>query len=356
MLSKQNTAFFQSAINDLKMGAFYTDVEEMQRLSGLFDFSQAEEVCAFDPCAGNGAALRTVTGCRDNVKTYGVELNEESYSDLLKSQAVDNVLNADFLQEVRISNCAFSFVFMNPPYGKTSEGSRYEVEFMKRLIRYIAVGGVFVLVVPYYVMQSEEAASLFGQNFELKHMSKFHAKEFSRFKQVVLVGIRREVPDEFNDDRRKILTACSRIEEMQEVPSAFENKIVVKSSHQEGVSTFSTERISIIDVERASKESKLYELVDKATRIDSILNVGQPPIPIREDHAYLMATTGISEGIVGSAENKDLHLQRGSLEKGIKEEYERRGEKSELYITESTLYKTTLTTVENNGEIKRHGV
>lgn len=40
----------------------------------------------------------------------------------------------------------------------------------------------------------------------------------------------------------------------------------------------------------------------------------RPPIPLKKDSLYLLATSGYGQGLAGSEENKDLHLQRGISE------------------------------------------
>lgn len=350
----QNTRFFQTKQNELKMGAYYTDVEEMMRIRNLFDFSKVDQICALDPCVGNGDALLEIIGHSDNVKTYGVELNTKTYKQLLDESEIENVVNADFLQEVKITNNAFSFVFMNPPYGTTSDRQRFEFEFLKRVIKYISEEGVFVYVVPYYIFHEEERlAAAYCTNFELKHIYKFHADEFELYKQIILVGTKKTYRQRDENMEAHLLGKINKIDDLEVVPDSYDEVIQVPKSSADKIKIFDSDRITAFDAMRASKKSKLYDLLHKRCRIDSIMDIGTPPLPLREDHAYLLAATGYTEGLIGSEENGDLHLQRGILEKGIQREHIY-SESGNHTIKEKTLYKTGLTTIESDGTIKRY--
>ena len=106
---KENS-FFQNAQNMKKLGAYYTDVDHCRRIGNLFDFDQAEEICVLEPSIGDGQAVLTVTGGRENCKIFGVELNKDTFTEYLQENPKFTVvLNEDFLKGVKISNNKFSF-------------------------------------------------------------------------------------------------------------------------------------------------------------------------------------------------------------------------------------------------------
>ena len=157
---KENS-FFQSAQNVRKLGAYYTDVDHCRRIGNLFDFDQAEEICVLEPSIGDGQAVFTVTGGRENCKIFGVELNRDTYTECLQDNPkFTAVLNEDFLKGVKISNNKFSFCFANPPYGESAEEKkRLEQLFLERIAGYMRNGGYLALVIPYGVFKEEKCNS-----------------------------------------------------------------------------------------------------------------------------------------------------------------------------------------------------
>ena len=81
-----------------------------------------------------------------------------------------------------------------------------------------------------------------------------------------------------------------------------------------------------------------------------INNLGKPPIPLKKDSLYLLATSGSGQGLTGSEATNDLHLQRGVAEVIAESEYhqEEDGKVREKVVTRT---KVTMTVIENDGKI-----
>ena len=81
-------AFFQSAKNIQKNGAYYTDLDHARRMGYLFDFDSADEISVLEASAGDGEALLAVTGKlekgRKHMKLFLVELNENTFKERLE--------------------------------------------------------------------------------------------------------------------------------------------------------------------------------------------------------------------------------------------------------------------------------
>lgn len=150
-ITKQSE-FSRIKYNQAKMGSYYTELEHCRWISRFLEFPD-DEVCCLEPAIGNAEAVLAVTGKekeeRKNVKIFGVELNGDTYGAVSGNPGVDFCLKADFLNDVVISQKAFSFVFMNPPYGKKGDGERYETAFLKKAVPYMAKEKIFVQ--PYIV-------------------------------------------------------------------------------------------------------------------------------------------------------------------------------------------------------------
>ena len=78
--------------------------------------------------------------------------------------------------------------------------------------------------------------------------------------------------------------------------------------------------------------------------------IGQPPVPLKKDLLYLLAIAGGGQGIVGTDENRDVHLQRGVARVVKTSNISENGEK---YVhLEKSYTQITLNIIENDGSIK----
>ena len=175
-------AFFQSAKNTQKNGAYYTDLDHARCIGYLFDFDSAEEISVLEASAGDGEALLAVTGKlekgRRHMKLFLVELSEETCKEKLEGrEEFDYVLNADFLDGVKISNSRFTFAFANWPYGTSKDGkSRLETKFLEKECNYLATGAYLAAVVPKAALEDGEFRRKLFANFEVCGLWRFDEK------------------------------------------------------------------------------------------------------------------------------------------------------------------------------------
>ncbi len=175
-------AFFQSAKNTQKNGAYYTDLDHARCIGYLFDFDSAEEISVLEASAGDGEALLAVTGKlekgRRHMKLFLVELSEETCKEKLEGrEEFDYVLNADFLDGVKISNSRFTFAFPNWPYGASKDGkSRLETKFLEKVCSYLATGACLAAVVPKAALEDGEFRRKLFANFEVCGLWRFDEK------------------------------------------------------------------------------------------------------------------------------------------------------------------------------------
>ena len=144
-ISKQSK-FSRSRANEGKMGAYYTDPEHCRWIHKFLKFAGEKETCCLDPCIGNGQALSLVTDKEHNeqIKLYGVEINKETCRELRENSGLlEELLETDFIDGTIISHGAFSFCYMNPPYG-TEAKERLENACLGKVIPYLANRSVLV--------------------------------------------------------------------------------------------------------------------------------------------------------------------------------------------------------------------
>ena len=195
--------FSRLAHNFIKNGYYPTDSDTTARCLSALDIA-GQHLRIFDPCCGEGIALAEVQHylqeCGANVISHGVEFDQERAWHA--KTLLDSVIHAD-LADVFISQRSMSLLFLNPPYGdvvadKAGTGDRQkrdrlEKVFLRRSQSFLQFGGVLVLIVPHYVLDTE-MATLLARNFT--QLKAFMAPE-QRFKQCVVFGIKRrsDTPD-----------------------------------------------------------------------------------------------------------------------------------------------------------------
>lgn len=310
--------FSRTMANEAKMGAYYTDIAHAKSIGEMLVFPE-EEVCCLDPSIGDGRAALAVTE-KGNVKVFGVELNDVVAEQTRNRQGIEACLKADFLSEVVIKHNTFSLCFGNPPYIDDEIGSeirdRCEKTFLEKVTaNYLKRGGVLIWIV------SERILSVLARyllsHYETEALYRFREHEYSKWKQIVFVGIKKDTEPCSKGDIEAFLKRCREMVELPEHPA---ERINVPPSSAEDITIFATKEF---DAPAA------YELLDNIEQIelqtadyDSLLsrvltqkpfgagNIGVPPIPLKRDSLFLLATSGAGQGVVGTA-GEDMHLQRG---------------------------------------------
>ncbi|MDE6912744.1 MAG: hypothetical protein K2P35_03505 [Lachnospiraceae bacterium] len=359
-------AFFQSAKNIQKNGAYYTDLDHARRIGYLFDFDSAEEISVLEASAGDGEALLAVTGKlekgRRHMKLFLVELNEETFKEKIEGREVfDYVLNADFLDGVKISNSKFTFAFANWPYGTSKDGkSRMETKFLEKEGNYLATGAYIAMVVPKAALEDGEFRRKLLAYYEVCGLWRFDNEVYKEFRQFVVVGRKKPV----SGYRKELLEAFEeKLRDFENIPflpvsdEEPEEKFVVKKSFESDIVYFTKKVFNPGDFMQHIHKSVLFT----SARVTNDIFIPhysadrelRPLLPLTKDMSYICAVQGQGEGLCGSAEHKDLHLQRGSVKVGRKMSLE--GEEGRKYVCEKIRSRVRQTVIENNGRVTQFG-
>ncbi|HDI02966.1 MAG TPA: class I SAM-dependent methyltransferase, partial [Candidatus Pacearchaeota archaeon] len=141
----------------VKMGYYPTPPEVATTIGKLLKLSEkGKSYLLLDPCCGCGTALKIIaeelikkSPPDKKVITYGIELDEQRF--FKAKQTLRQVLLADAITEVMVSNKTFSLLFLNPPYDwqKTEtefEHRRIEMEFLTTYTEKLRPGGLLVFL------------------------------------------------------------------------------------------------------------------------------------------------------------------------------------------------------------------
>ena len=206
-------------MNNVRMGYYPTDPDHVKMIARGIAFPPGVTTNLLDPCCGCGTALRTLaTG--NNCITYGAEL-DESRAEEAQTRLHRIAVGSFFFS--RMSHEAFHVLFLNPPYlsvmGEGGTRARHEKRFLVESMEKLVMGGLLVYIIPYYRLTSD-IARILCDNFTDISVWKFTGKEFDRFHQIALFGIRKERRNAF-DQVPTLMAACvssDKIPPLTELP------------------------------------------------------------------------------------------------------------------------------------------
>lgn len=329
----RNNSFSRATANELKMGAYYTDTAHCLTIGQLFSWPEEEEVCVLEPSIGDASAVKAVTrpDINDGVKIFGVELDDSVCQTTKQDEYVVECLSADFTNGVNIRNNAFSFCFGNPPYmddDDTDDGRRGRLEntFLTKVTgSYLKTGGILVWVIPYRNFVDSATLKYLLGHYEKIGVWKFWPSEYAKWHQIVYVGRKTSytrIP--LADEMAKERSLYESDELIEELPKTFEGtglfkSVPVEPTNSDDITLFATK---VFDPEVAfsflagtpNLDDYRAAVSRKVTQKEYSSNeMGKPPIPLKKDSLYLMATSGSGQGLAGTL-GRDAHLQRGVAE------------------------------------------
>jgi len=365
----RNNSFSRVTANEMKMGAYYTDIAHCKVIGQLFKFP-SEEVCVLEPSIGDGSAVKACTRpeVNEGVKIFGVELNDEVAKKTREDQYIESCLSADFTNGATISNNVFSFCFGNPPYmdGEDEVGrqERMEAVFLNHVTsRYLRNGGILVWIIPYRIFSDPVYFKFLMTHYEKLAVYKFWPEEYAKWHQVVFIGrkipTRVQLATELVAEREKYANEAL----VPELPQTFEGtelfeSIEVITSKSEAIRYFApkvfdpVQAFSFLASGRADLEDYSSRISQKCTQKEyTSTDMGRPPIPPKKDSMYLMITSGAGQGLAGEV-GKDAHLQRGVAEIVEESVYETDPHNPEMEIeVVKSRTKVSMTTLETSGKI-----
>lgn len=364
--------FQQRQANEAKLGAYYTDPVHCTWLGKLFSFSTEEETAVLEPSAGDGVAVKAVTGAESNpkVRIFADEIDVEVARELEKDPCFECVLAADFKSEVYISNSVFSFCFGNPPYmneldfdkGYGSKVERTEKVFLEKATNYLRPGGIICWVIPHRVLIEDTYCSFWMSRYETLGVYRFHEKEFAKWGQVAVIGRKRPCSLGVLKEHRMAFQERIALENLDLVPTQVpeENRIIVPPSPVSRITNFRTYKF---DAEAADKW--VWEHPECLSTLDAAIAgrtglkkyddtaLYRPPKKLNNQNLALLTACGIGSGYAGSVEERNLHLQRGSVTTTVEESVDVKdvtGGKSAV-LTQRTRSITNIVLIESDGTI-----
>jgi methylase of polypeptide subunit release factors len=306
---RTNAAIIGRLMNFVRMGYYPTDLDHIEQIVRGIEFPEGVTTNLLDPCCGCGLALRRLAdgnGCW----TYGVEIDEgraEEAQSRLHRVGVGSFFHS------RISYDAFHVLFLNPPYlSLLKEGggnTRSEKLFFVDGLKHLALGGLLVYIIPYYRITAD-IARILCDNFTDISVYRFMGKEFDRFKQTVVFGLRRERVN----GSELVESLMERVETADKIPllSDLPEKAYALPAKEIKVQTFKGAVFNELELYRQLKDSDSIARMLRRSELDS--RERRPLLPLNIGQIGLIAGSGMINGL---AEGAAPHIIKGRIIKEL---------------------------------------
>jgi hypothetical protein len=247
---------------------------------------------------------------------------------------------------------SFSLIYLNPPYDfEIGEGKSQRMEklFFEHVYRWLIRGGILVLVVP--AKRIADCAALLSRDFRDARVYRLTETESARYKQVVVLGVRRtrQERDRLRDSEiiqaQLWLSSLERkLEELPPLPSEPEHLYAAPPS---GPVRLVHRGLPLDLIEDLLPKSSAYRQASAVLFAQQADVTGRPLTPLHGGHVGLLCTAGMLNGIFGKAETRHIaHWQSIKLVDKSEEE-----EDGKTVIREKERFSNELTLIFCTGEI-----
>lgn len=342
-LREHKMNFWQHKNNDANRGFFPTSLEVVKMEMNLIDFSQVEEGSELTICdltGGEGDQLKEMydflTEKNLTPIAYYNEVTKERFN-IAKERYGDvenfNLLNADFFNlKVRNKNNkkAFTIIRNNPPYtwmDWKGVNIRAEDIFFTRNAELNVEGGIQIFELP--IHQLIEQKTLIRKilfRYENVHILKFPENEFKKFKQVVVIGVKKknytndnELAEQWREKLKyeKIMSLDEVKEPLITLSQTAINKTFPVILFRDGKVTDAT----LTNGFNAVYDELLMEAINSNRTNKTIRERKVPIIEQLPGHIALDIYSGMYDGLIGNV------LVKGGVKKEIKTITEMDGDK-----------------------------
>lgn len=255
----------------------------------------------FDPCCGEGLALRTVgklLGSAPN-RLYGVELENDRVKEAQANNRAAHILHCSFF-EVGVTSGSFGLAWVNPPFDDVIGGSkRVELDFLENTTKMLYPGGIMAFVCPAEVSKNAGVRYHFLSSYDNISVVPF-PEGHNPFNEVVMLGERKlKLDGAMSSWHDWASTVKSDVKYV--VPGGFRPR------------QFKRVRIS----EQEMKDGMWNSPLRKLMSVTEEQPVASPPLALSVTHYALLLAAGHLDGLV-EPPGEPPHVVRGIV---MKEEY-----------------------------------
>jgi hypothetical protein len=330
------------------MGFFPLPISEAQRIRRFLTFPPVGPCSTLDPCVGDGVAFEAITsGTR--VSRYGIEL--DSYRALEARERIENVVQGNAL-ETHCPAESISLLYENCPFDHElgqDRNQRVEQIFLSHTYRWLKPGGVLVLLIP--AERLRECSGILASQFRNARVYRLSEPACVRYKQVVLLGVRRSRrererrPDE--EITRARLQYASLARNPSQLPVLPDEADTIYAAPESGPVQLVYRGLPLDEIEDLLPVSSAYRQAGRLLFPEPSGISGRPLIPLKGGAIGLLAVGGGLDGVFGSG--SDRHISAWQLQKQI-DRFEETDEEAVVTLHERERFAHELALVLVTGE------
>lgn len=330
-----------------RLGFYPLPLQEAERIRRFLAFPD-QRASVLDPCIGDGVAFGEITSAV-SVLQYGIEL-EAGRSEQAREKGNEVIHGNCF--DVRCPVESFSLIYLNPPYDfeiGEQRSQRMERLFLEHVYRWLKRGGVLVMVIPGRYIH--DCSQILAHQFRDVHVHQLTEPESVKYKQVVVMGVRRTRAERDRLQDREITQARMRFESLATDPEKLA-PLPAQPDHLYTIPPGEAVRmvyrgLPLDQIEDLLPRSSAYRQA-AAVLIAQESDVGGRPLtPLHGGHVGLLCTAGMLNGIFGEGETRHIaHWQSVKLVDKSEEE-----EDGKTIIREKERFSNELTLIFCSGEI-----
>jgi hypothetical protein len=331
-----------------KMGYYPTPLPVISLIKDILIRNGRGNIRLLDPCAGEGTALKQI-GEMLCAETYGIELDRDRGQ--IAKENLTQCLITDYMA-TRISNQAFSMLYLNPPYDwairndEVSVSERYERTFLRNTIRYLIPNGILIYLIP-QARLDKTIAKILAFRFKDVKVYRFPEDEYRSFKQIVLFGVLKKRA-EHDKDLAFYLSQIGHLKSIIPFLDRADSKYAVPFSPPSRNFLF---RTTTIDPEELEIEIGKYGLNNKIGRLVKPLTLSErikPIMPLRQGHLAQLLACGMMNGVVFDKDGRNPLVVKGITRKEVETRTEYEDGKEKIIETDKIVI--TINAINENGE------
>mgnify|MGYP004669781779 CR=1 FL=1 len=305
---KANAKVIGNLMNNVKMGYYPTDLEHVRLIKAALTFP---DMCVnlFDPCCGEGFALEML-GKDEDCITFGTEIDESRGKE--SETRLDRVGFGSYFHS-SIRHESFHAIFLNPPYlsviGENGVKARSEKRFLVESIHHLMDKGILMYIIPYYRL-TFDICRVICDNFENVSVYRFMDKEFAKYKQVLVMGIKKDKAD--GSEQAEILSQYAMLPEKIPSIDTLKPGSYALPEVAKQVDLFKGAKFNLGELQRQLAKSKSINILFEKSRIDAIEK--RPLLPLNIGQVGLIGGSGLINGYV-DCENP--HVIKGRVIKEV---------------------------------------
>ncbi len=330
-----------------RLGFYPLPLPEAERIRRFLRFSD-QQCSVLDPCVGDGAAFGEIASDK-RVLRYGVEL-DAGRAEQARLKGIEVIHGNCF--DVQCPVESFSMIYLNPPYDfeiGEEKSQRMEKLFLEHVHRWLIRGGILVFVVP--AKRITDCAALLSRDFRDARVFRLTETESARYKQVVLLGVRRTRQERDRLRDSDIIQAQlwlgsleTKLGELPPLPAIPNHLYIAPPS---GTVSLVHRGLPLDQIEDLLPKSSAYRQASAILFAQQADVTGRPLTPLHGGHVGLLCTAGMLNGIFGDGEARHIaHWQSVKFVDKSEEE-----EDGKTIIREKERFSNELTLVFCSGEI-----